>query len=61
MESTVLNLGDYAVKYPLNLVKPGSYNSQPCTSSNVGPANTYPQTAVVVAMPYVAFGQINHP
>ena len=61
MGPTVLNLGDYAVKYPLNTVKPGSYNSQPCTSSNVGPANTHPQTAVVVVMPYVAFGQINHP
>jgi len=61
MGPTVLNLGDYAVKYPLNTVKPGSYNSQPSTSSNAGPANTHPQTAVVAAMPYVAFGQINHP
>ena len=61
MGPTVLNLGDYAVKYPINTVKPGSYNSQPPTSSNAGPANTHPQTAVVAAMPYVAFGQINHP
>jgi len=61
MGPTVLNLGDYAVKYPINTVKPGSYNSQPSTSSNAGPANTHPQTAVVAAMPYVAFGQINHP
>lgn len=61
MGPTVLNLGDYAVKYPINTIKPGSYNSQPSTSSNTGPANTHPQTAVVAAMPYVAFGQINHP
>ena len=61
MGPTVLNLGDYAVKYPINTVKPGSYNSQPPTSSNAGPANTHPQTAVVTAMPYVTFGQINHP
>ena len=61
MGPTVLNLGDYAVKYPVNTVKSGSYNSQPSTSSNAGLANTHPQTAVVAAMPYVAFGQINHP
>lgn len=58
---TVLNLGDYAVKYPLNTVKPGSYNPQPSTASSTGQVNTHPQTAVVAAMPYVAFGQINHP
>lgn len=61
MAPTVLNLGDYAVKYPLNTVKPGSYNPQPSTASNAAQANTHPQTAVVAAMPYVAFGQINHP
>ncbi|KAJ7391844.1 positive regulation of growth hormone receptor signaling pathway [Desmophyllum pertusum] len=62
MGPTVLNLGDYTVKYPtINTVKPGSYGSQPSTVSNVGPANTHPQTAVVAAMPYVAFGQLNHP
>lgn len=61
MGQTVLNLGDYAVKYPVNTVKPGSYNPQPSTASNAAQVNTHPQTAVVAAMPYVAFGQINHP
>lgn len=61
MGQTVLNLGDYAVKYPINTAKPGSYGTQASTVSSVGQANTHQQTAVVAAMPYVAFSQINHP
>lgn len=61
MGQTVLNLTDYTVKYPINTVKPGSHPSQTSSVSNVGSANTHPQTAVVAAMPYVAFGQINNP
>ena len=61
MGPAILNLADYTVKYPINTVKPGSYTTQASTVSNVGSANTHPQTAVVAAMPYVAFGQINSP
>ena len=61
MAPAILNLADYTVKYPINTMKPGSYTSQVSTVSNVGSANTQPQTAVVAAMPYVAFGQINSP
>lgn len=62
MGQTVLNLGDYTVKYPLNTAKPGSYGGQSPTVTSVSQANTHQQqTAVVAAMPYVAFGQVNHP
>ena len=57
----LLNIADYSVKYPINTVKPSSYASQASTISNIGSANTHPQTAVVAAMPYVAFGQIGSP
>ena len=62
MGQTVLNLGDYTVKYPLNTAKPGSYGTQSPSVSSVSQANTHQQqTAVVAAMPYVAFGQVNPP
>ena len=63
MGPAILNLADYTVKYPLSTVKPGSFASQAAasTSNSVGSSNTHPQTAVVAAMPCVAFGQINNP
>ncbi|XP_067020394.1 uncharacterized protein [Acropora muricata] len=62
MGPAILNLADYTVKYPLNTVKPGSFASQAAAStSTVVSSNTHPQTAVVAAMPCVAFGQINNP
>ena len=61
MGPAVFNLADYSVKYPINTVKPSSHTSQASTGSNIGSASTHSQTAVVAAMPYVAFGQINSP
>lgn len=60
MGPAILNLADYTVKYPLNTVKPGSFSS-PSSTTTVGSPSTHSHTAVVAAMPYFAFGQINNP
>ena len=61
MGAPVLNLTDYTLKYPINAVKPSSYTTQVSTPPSAGSVNTPQQAALVTAMPYVAFGQINNP